>query len=839
MKTKLLLSLLMLGMGVAQHSVSGTVKDAETKEALIGANVIVKGTTIGAATDMDGLYELELQGGNYTLQAMYVGYVNSEKKVNVNKNLSVDFDLKSDVFSREVIVTAERAKFRETPVAFKDIDAIQIQNQVATQDVSMLLNSVPGVYASEQGGGSGDSRINIRGFSTENIAVMINGVPVNDMENGWVYWSNWSGLGDVTENMQVQRGLGANKLSASSVGGSVNIITKSTDSEQKGLFKTSIGDYNTKKALFAYSTGLMENNMAFSAMVSRKTSDGYADETWSEDMTYFASLGMILDDHSLNLNVVGTPQKHGQRIYKQTRKTWNKLGETSNMRGWGRLNGEKVSIRENFYHKPVIDLNHVFQIDEKTSLNNVLYASFGSGGGKGTLGAYLDDLDDGSSDIQKAYDENVAGGGASKTIHRASRNNHSWYGLISSYDKKLDNGLNLTFGIDGRYYVGEHYRTVEDLWGGTHWEHSNSLYDPVTNEKTGEKRRFNAKVGDKIAYNNDGIVVQYGTFAQVEKKMEDATFFTNMSLYNKGYKRRDYFTYATTQTTDFENFIGGHLKAGLNYNINKESNVFINAGYLSIAPGFDAVYINYKNQLNENVKNETVYSAELGYGFSSNKFALNANTYYTVWKDRYYSTDTKINDIEYDVNFFDGVTQNHYGIEIDGKYKPFEFLELDGSLAIAKNTFTDNFTASVFDKKTNDKMGEVSLYIKDLYIPDQPMKTLNFGVNFKKNFGEHNFFINPRMHFVDEHYAAYDIVKYNSVSSEGEQSYKIPTYSKWDLTAGMNFNFEQLPEFSIIANFFNLLDEKYVTDADGNDYDSAKIYYSRPRSWSIGLNVNF
>ena len=42
-----------------------------------------------------------------------------------------------------------------------------------------------------------------------NIAVMINGVPVNDMETGWVYWSNWSGLADVTNKMQVQRGLGA------------------------------------------------------------------------------------------------------------------------------------------------------------------------------------------------------------------------------------------------------------------------------------------------------------------------------------------------------------------------------------------------------------------------------------------------------------------------------------------------------------------------------------------------------------------------------------------------------------------------------------------------------
>ena len=56
----------------------------------------------------------------------------------------------------------------------------------------------------KEGGGFGDSKINVRGFEQNNIAVMMNGVPVNDMETGWVYWSNWAGLADVTNKMQVQ-----------------------------------------------------------------------------------------------------------------------------------------------------------------------------------------------------------------------------------------------------------------------------------------------------------------------------------------------------------------------------------------------------------------------------------------------------------------------------------------------------------------------------------------------------------------------------------------------------------------------------------------------------------
>ena len=63
---------------------------------------------------------------------------------------------------------------------------------------------------------------------------MINGVPVNDMENGSVYWSNWAGLSDVTSAMQVQRGLGASKVAVPSIGGTINIISKSSDVQKGG-----------------------------------------------------------------------------------------------------------------------------------------------------------------------------------------------------------------------------------------------------------------------------------------------------------------------------------------------------------------------------------------------------------------------------------------------------------------------------------------------------------------------------------------------------------------------------------------------------------------------------
>ncbi|NIU76908.1 MAG: TonB-dependent receptor plug domain-containing protein, partial [Gammaproteobacteria bacterium] len=106
-----------------------------------------------------------------------------------------------------------------------NVGKVQIQQQLGSRDLPLVLNVTPSVYATAQGGGAGDARINVRGFSQRNTAVMINGVPVNDMENGWVYWSNWDGLGDAATSIQLQRGLSAVNLATPSIGGTLNVIT--------------------------------------------------------------------------------------------------------------------------------------------------------------------------------------------------------------------------------------------------------------------------------------------------------------------------------------------------------------------------------------------------------------------------------------------------------------------------------------------------------------------------------------------------------------------------------------------------------------------------------------
>ena len=169
-----------------------------------------------------------------------------------------------------------------------------------------------------KGGGDGDSRINVRGFDQRNIAVMVNGVPVNNMETGWVYWVDWDVLSDVTSSIQVQRGLGASNLAIASVGGTLNIITDAARQQRGFKIKQEAATSAYYKTTVNFSSGSLNEKTALSMGISRKVGNGIPDQTWTEGWAYFGALSFLASEtHKFELFVVGTPQRHGHRLFKQ------------------------------------------------------------------------------------------------------------------------------------------------------------------------------------------------------------------------------------------------------------------------------------------------------------------------------------------------------------------------------------------------------------------------------------------------------------------------------------------------------------------------------------------
>ena len=398
----------------AQTRISGTVTDNTTNDPLFGATIAYNGK--GIISDFDGKFSFVSDAKSIEITFSYVGYEKVTKKLTLSgKPIQLNIKLET-ILLNEVQVVADIAIDRKTPVAFSTIPLKKINEELASQDIPMVLNSTPGVYATQQGGGDGDARITIRGFNQRNVAVMIDGIPVNDMENGWVYWSNWFGLDAVTSNIQVQRGLGASKIAIPSVGGTMNILTKGIDSRKGGSVKQEIDSYGRFRTSLGYNSGKLKNGWGFTFAGSYKRGNGFVDETFSEGFFYYAKLQKSLGKHTLSLSALGAPQQHGQRSFKSDIATYsseyaNELGINDTLFGefsdkginynkhWGHLNrweldanGDTINNREtinskkNYFHKPQFSLRDFWAVNDKLYISNIAYASIGNGGGTNLSG---------------------------------------------------------------------------------------------------------------------------------------------------------------------------------------------------------------------------------------------------------------------------------------------------------------------------------------------------------------------------------------------------------------------------------------------------------------------
>lgn len=575
-------------------TISGQISDKETKETLPYVTVICD--SLVTVTDEDGNYTFSVApNATHTIKIDFPDYTEVQMPVKVG-TLDVAQDIQMETVSStsldEAVVVAEIGKLRETPIAISNIDAKKIQEELGPRDLPMILNTTPGVYASEGGGGVGDSRISMRGFNGENVAVMVDGVPVNDMENGSVFWSNWDGLGDITRQMQVQRGLGASKLSTVAVGGTVNIITKGIDQKMSGYLRQEVSTTGLYKTSFGYNSGQLKGHWGISVAGSRKSGKGYADATFDDAWSYFLKIQKRFNKHLISFSVNGAPQSHGQRstqvplaVYSEhlakkvgidptqqiqdvistgsssQRYTTPTQGERGTMYNpdWGYMNGKIVNTSVNFYHKPLANITHSWTPNNRLNLTTVAYASLGSGGGTALFKptSATRDSTNGQINLDKTYTDNSSSSAIlpyySTTEHsstnwlKTSWNNHQWYGLISTLNYHITENIQALGGIDLRYYQGHHFQTIDNLLGADY-----ALYQKanVSNPNSGDWNQPNGinnlsyamkRVGDTVGTNYFVQNKWGGAFLQFEYKKHNWSAFITGSANYQGMRRFDEF----------------------------------------------------------------------------------------------------------------------------------------------------------------------------------------------------------------------------------------------------------------------------------------------------------
>lgn len=765
----------------------------------------------------------------------------------------------------EVVITsvADIAKDRKTPVAVSNIKEAQIVEKLGNQEFPEILASTPSIYATKSGGGFGDATIRVRGFDQVNTAILINGVPVNDMENGKVYWSNWAGLSDVTSAMQVQRGLGSSKLAISSVGGTINVLTRSADKRKEGTVMIGVGNNGYMKSLFSYNTGKNQNGWSTSFLMSRTAGSLYFDGSDFEGYNYYFALGFNPSSkHDFQFTITGAPQWHNQR-YQNTIREFLQYGSNGEPNrkynsSWGYRDGEVYSMNRNYFHKPVISLNWDYKISPSTKLGTVLYASFGRGGGTGDAGKIngkniyrLPRTEDGlirfDDVVRWNMGENVADFGVNNKspyaananngiIRRASINSHNWYGGIINLNHKFSDYVNMSIGVDGRTYRGYHYRVVSDYLGNRSYTDTSNINnkpnivtssfaaDPSWNPIGGKINDIN----DQIFYSNDGIVKWLGGFGQVEYAKDNLSAFVQGSLSNQVFQRVDNFLYKPgEQESEKKALTGYNIKGGANYNINLNHNIFANAGYFERQPYFGAVFLNNANTVNKDLTNEKVTSYELGYGYRSGFLTANLNAYYTTWDDifrRLSYRDENNNNMTANIL---GLKQQHKGIELDFSAKAHSRVSMNGMLSVGHYTYKGNPSATIINDNNEVVDANRTLYIDGLKVGDVAQLTAAIGADLKLTDWLK---VDAMYRYADNLYSRFDpseMLKPNS-----RPALELPSFGLLDLGAGLNFKLDGGYKLNLRVNVNNVLDKVYIAESATN-YEAD----SNPdKNWN-GINV--
>ncbi len=950
----LLLTLLSIGpFSSAQEGIlSGTVRDGLSGETLPSAFVLWANKEKGTSVDPSGKFNIKLPYGEYEFIITAVGYEEVKKNISITKKeYSIDFDL-IQTLQKEIVISSDLAVGRTVPVAFSNIGLKRIEEELAGREMATLANTTPGTYATRAGGGDGDARVTIRGFSGSNVAVMLDGVPVNDMENGTVYWSNWFGLDLATQTTQIQRGLGASKLVIPAVGGTMNIITRGIDAKRSVRLRQEYAYGAFARTSFAYNSGKTKNGWAFSMAASFKTGSGWVDGTFTKGFFYYGKIEKITGNHHLSLYGLGAPQEHGQRVKSEAialydQGTAQAVGSSltyapnpsseldifngginynpdlGNLTRYDFVNGQRTNIqaeeqfngRVNFYHKPQFSLKDVWTIDEKTFISTVAYASFGRGGGtrwNNNITAN-DYLPDGSVNMQAFYDSNVGAkpplfSGPDYNVNplvssteryavsnyvKASMNEHSWYGVLSTFNKKFNDHWNFAGGVDLRSYKGSHYRKVIDLMGADYMIARTSIN---YNDPNLIKRE-----GDVIDFNNDAFIRWGGVFGQVEYQDEKISAFFSASAATTGYNRVDYFRPKVYKVNGVEvpvgysyvnngialisdtTIVGGQtltsnmsgsefqstgwyyrptatVKAGVKYNISRDLAVFFNSGYLNKAPLFSQIYTNANERFNA-IENEVISSFENGWNYKSKKFSFNVNLYYTTWKNKPYPYGLSVpnpqdptSNITVNIR---GMNARHQGAEFDFAYKINDRITFEGLASFGDWIWTSSDTILIFDDNGNPVLANpgdptseqysVTYDAAGVHVSDAAQTQLGAMLRYEWKNGA---YAKTRCTWFDRYYAAMNPFELNG-DNAGRESWKIPSYGTLELHAGYGKEWNGV-RWDLRGSVFNVLNSVFITDANNNDLNalynnkaynfdasSAGVFFGQGRWFNVSLSATF
>lgn len=847
------LSLLMAQHLLGQYVITGRVVDAETSKPISNVQISVVGTSNGAITGGSGEFTVKSQNPKGAIDLFFVGYNRERRNFVANgdtTNLGMVMLTNNPVSLEEVTIRAGLANKSSDPVSVTEISAKTIKQQLNDKPLPLLFNTTPGVYSVPLGGGSGDASMSIRGFKQDNVGVMLNGVPVNGVENGLVYWSNWQGLSDASATIQIQKGPGVANVASNAVGGSVNIITSNPDKPKGGMLSWQVMSYGNQKVTLALNSGKLKNSWNLSFLGSYEKGPGFVDATYVKSWSYYFSATKSFSKKSkLNITLLGSPQHHGQRTLLLSKPEIDKYGYLYN-KDWGGYNGKIRNASENFYHKPFLSVNHYLKIGSNKRLDNSLYISYGNGGGlwsesfnyAPSIFTYRNAS--GQIDWEAIYRNNANNNdiytlengdtvsGYSINVQTKFLASHVVAGWMSTYEQKLNNGFKFVAGVHYRYFNSFLREEVSDLLGGKFF------IEDYGWSVAGVAGRNQIKMpGDIIKVNNHSIVNFVGGYAQLIYRSIRLNAYLSANGNSSFYQRVDRFNYVNNIRSEIVTKPGFDFRGGVAFKLNTSNKVYVNGAYLNKAPYFKYVFGNFTNVPVQNLKNEKVTTAELGYVFNNNGWHFAVDGYYTLRKNVSMLSNeyVQLEDNKQSRAMVNGLNALHKGLEATVTYRWQNNWKINIFGSLANYRWQNDVVATLFNDN-NVAVDTVYVYASGLHVGGTAQQQLGTALDFHLL---SLFNIRSEWIWFGKLYADFDPVT-RTDNEDRVQPYQFPNYSTLNLYVNIPFIVGD-KHGNVDLNFNNILNSHYITvgyDGVNHSLQTFRGFWSEGFVFSLRLSVN-
>lgn len=683
-----------------------------------------------------------------------------------------------------------------------------------------IINSNSNIYASEVGYLFSPVRFRYRAFNQRFNEVYINGVQMNDMESGQFRYSQVGGLNQQTKNVEFSLPFEDNNFSMSSMAGTNNYNFRPTAMAVGHRLTLSGANRNyTLRGAYTYNSGLTEHGWAFSANLTyRWAKEGIVEGTFYNSLSYFLGIQKVFGNegrHSLSLVTWGNPTERGSQGASTDEMYWLANDNLYNPY-WGWQNGKKRNSRVVNDFSPTALLTWDWKINDKARLSTSLLGKYSTY--KSTKlnynnsdnpqpdywkllpSSYYDVWDETDSrnrtaqcladwvtaknylasekqnrqiDWDALYYANKqasAQGADAMYFIQAKHNNTLNLSFASTLNKQLTDKSVWNLGIWGATNKGMHFQTMEDLLGATTYHNINTYavgtYSMSDVQVQYDMNHPNAEIkeGDRFGYDYNILVnkamlwtnyaenfgpLHYSIAAKIGgvTMQRDGRMWNGMALAN---------SFGKSGTAKF---IEGGAKFGSSLNLGRGHTLTLGIGYEQRAPQASTAFVapEINNDFVTGLRNENVFSSELGYQFQNARLHLNISGYYshlsdvTEWQNFYFD----------DINSFSyvsmtGIKKNYYGIEAGIRYKITSSLDatLLGTISEAKNASNANVmymksTTGTFNDATD---GEVeTAYIKDMREAGTPLTAASFMLSYHSG----GWYIDLNANYYDRIYLSY------------------------------------------------------------------------------------